>query len=68
MSLFANYPGNVEHIVGEVKGPDTAGGWLRAVAATYDPDTDKTRVQFKPVVLPIETEQALLAARGDTRG
>ena len=45
-SRHATYPGNVEHIVGEVKGPNTIGEHLAAVEATYDPEADKTRVGF----------------------
>ncbi len=45
-SRFANYPGNVEHIVGEIKGPNTFNEYLTAVTAVYDPATDTTRVGF----------------------
>lgn len=43
---FANYPGNVTHIIGEVKGPNALGESLRAVSADYDESTNKTRVGF----------------------
>jgi hypothetical protein len=43
---FATYPGDVTHIVGEVKGPNLLGEWLTAVTADYDAATDKTRVGF----------------------
>lgn len=43
---FANYPGDVTSIVGEVKGPNTLGEYLTAVAAEYDRETDMTRVGF----------------------
>lgn len=36
-SRHANYPGDVRHIVGEVKGPNTFGEYLTAVDAVYDP-------------------------------
>ena len=45
-SRHATYPGNVEHIVGEIKGPNTIGERLTAVEAIYDPEVDKTRVGF----------------------
>jgi len=43
---FATYPGDVTHIVGEVKGPNLLGERLTAVTADYDATTDKTRVGF----------------------
>lgn len=43
---FANYPGDARSILGEVKGPNTIGEFLTAVAADYDPATDTTRVGF----------------------
>jgi len=43
---FATYPGDVTHIIGEVKGPNTLGEPLTAVSAEYDAKTDKTRVGF----------------------
>lgn len=43
---FLTYPGDCTHIVGEVKGPNLMGEMLTAVAATYDPETDSTRVGF----------------------
>jgi len=42
----ATYPGNVTHIVGEVKGPNQLREFLVAGEATYDPTTDTTRVGF----------------------
>lgn len=51
MSFVANYPGDVRHIVGEVKGPDTGGAMYRAKAAEFDPEAGKTRVEFD-IVLP----------------
>ncbi len=42
----ANYPGDVRHMIGEIKGPLTYGGYVIAVDAQYDPDTDRTRVAF----------------------
>lgn len=42
----ATYPGNVETILGEVKGPNLLREFLVAVDAEYDPVTDKTRVGF----------------------
>lgn len=43
---FANYPGDVTHIVGEVKGPNLFGEYLTAVTADYDQDSNTTRVGF----------------------
>lgn len=43
---FLTYPGDVTHIVGEVKGPNTLGEFLTAVEAEYDSTTNKTRVGF----------------------
>jgi hypothetical protein len=43
---FANYPGDVTHIIGEVKGPNTLGETLRAVTAGYNAEADTTRVGF----------------------
>jgi hypothetical protein len=43
---FATYPGDVRHIVGEVKGPNTLGEPLTAITAEYDAGTDTTRVGF----------------------
>ncbi len=42
----ANYPGDTRHMLGEIKGPLTYGGYVIAVDAQYDPDTDRTRVAF----------------------
>lgn len=43
---FATYPGDVTHIIGEIKGPNLLGEPLTAVSAEYDAETDKTRVGF----------------------
>ena len=43
---FANYPGDVTHVVGEVKGPNLLGEVLTAVSAEYDSTADRTRVGF----------------------
>jgi hypothetical protein len=45
-SRFATYPGDVTHIVGEIKGPNTWGEYMTALTAEHDPATDKTRVGF----------------------
>lgn len=45
-SRFANYPGDVTHIIGEVKGPNTWGERLTAVSADYNQATNMTRVGF----------------------
>lgn len=45
-SRFLTYPGDVTHIVGEIKGPNTFGEHLTAVTAEYDAETDHTRVGF----------------------
>lgn len=42
----ATYPGDVRHIVGEIKGPTTYGAPVVAISAVYDHDTDKTTVEF----------------------
>lgn len=42
----ANYNGDVTHIVGEIKGPNTWGERLTAVSADYDAASDQTRVGF----------------------
>lgn len=43
-----NYPGDVRHIVGEIKGPDAHAALYRAVTA--EPvDGGGTRVGFRPV-------------------
>lgn len=43
---FLTYPGDVTHMVGEVKGPNLLGEHLTAVSAEYDSATNKTRVGF----------------------
>jgi hypothetical protein len=43
---FANYSGDVTHVVGEVMGPNLLGEMLTAVTADYDPETHTTRVGF----------------------
>lgn len=43
---FANYKGDVTHMVGEVKGPNLLREWFTAVTAEYDSATDRTRVGF----------------------
>jgi len=43
---FANYKGNHESIVGEVRGPFTYGGMAIAVEAEYNSETNRTRVKF----------------------
>ena len=43
---FANYSGDVTHIVGEIKGPNTWGERMTAVSADYDGAADSTRVGF----------------------
>ena len=43
---FANYNGDVSHMVGEVKGPNTWGERLTAKSANYDSTTNQTRVGF----------------------
>lgn len=42
----AIYPGDVRHMVGQVKGPNLLGEFLTAVTADYDPAAGKTRVGF----------------------
>lgn len=44
----AHYPGDVRHMAErhEVKGPTTFGPFVIADAATYDPATDRTTVEF----------------------
>ena len=43
---FATYPGDVTHMIGEIKGPNTLGEPLTAVTVEYDADMDRTRVGF----------------------
>ncbi len=43
---WATYPGDVTHMIGEVKGPNLLGESLTAVSADYDAETNKTRVGF----------------------
>lgn len=43
---YANYPGDQRHIVGELKGPSLNGRLWVATGATYNPDTNRTRVEF----------------------
>lgn len=50
--LHLNYTGDVRHIVGEAKGPDAHRAYYRAVEASFDPETGKTRVGFRPVTMP----------------
>lgn len=45
------YPGNVEHIVGEIKGPNTMNEMWTAVVAEYDPRLGSTTVGFAPTEL-----------------
>ena len=41
---FLNYKGRLRTIVGKTLGPNQWGEMLIAVSATYDQDTDRTRV------------------------
>ena len=61
-SRFATYPGDVRHIVGEIKGPNTLGEYLTAVTAEHDPATNTTRGGFAYPPPPDVT--AALAANG----
>ena len=45
-SRYLNYPNDVRHIIGEVKGPNAFGEYLTAVSAEYDEATNRTRVGF----------------------
>lgn len=51
---FATYPGDVTHMVGEVKGPNTLREPLTAVTAEYDAETNKTRVGFTYAKVEVE--------------
>lgn len=42
----ATYPGDVRHIVGEIKGSTTYGSYAVAISATYNHETDQTTVEF----------------------
>lgn len=52
MAFVADYPADVRHIVGEVKGPDTGGAMYRAKSAEFDEETGRTRVEFE-LILPV---------------
>lgn len=43
---FANYPGDVTCMVGQLVGPNTFGEVLKCVVAAYNPATDTTRAGF----------------------
>jgi hemoglobin-like flavoprotein len=43
---YATYNGDVTHMIGEVVGPGTNGKVWTATNAAYDPETNKTRVEF----------------------
>lgn len=43
---FANYLGNAADVIGQVVGPNSFGEKMTAVEATYDAETDRTRVGF----------------------
>jgi hypothetical protein len=43
---YANYNGDVTHMIGDIVGPGTNDKLWTATNATYDPDTNKTRVEF----------------------
>lgn len=43
---FATYNGDVTSIIGDVKGPGQNGKFWMATDAEYDPNTNKTRVEF----------------------
>lgn len=45
-TTWLNYPGDVRHMVGEVKGPNRLGELLTAVVADYDDEANTTRVGF----------------------
>lgn len=49
--MWCSYPGDCsDTVIGQIMGPDTAGGLSEAVEARYDPETGRTRVRFKPVL------------------
>lgn len=62
-----NYRGNCTEAVGagEVLGPDLHGARYRIVGATFDPDTDRTSVQLRPVA-PADLAEIVEAAREAT--
>ena len=43
---FANYNGDCRDVIGQRVGPNVFGEPMTAVEATYDSDTNKTRVGF----------------------
>lgn len=49
-----HYPGDVRHIVGEIKGPNTLGEFYRATRAEYD--GERTTVTFE--LLRLDREAA----------
>jgi hypothetical protein len=43
---WATYNGNQTHVVGQLMGPNTLGELLTVVTASYDHQTNKTRLGF----------------------
>lgn len=51
MTNVAHYRGDVTNFPPDMYvGADTAGAFYRPVSATYDAETDRTTVQFKPIL------------------
>lgn len=50
MSNTAHYPGDVTDFeLDAYVGADTAGAFYRPISATYDAETDRTTIQYKPI-------------------
>ena len=52
---IAHYPGRVDHDPTALYGADKFGAFYRADSVTYDAETDRTTIQFKPIP-PIELD------------
>lgn len=58
--MIGHYPGDArEGILGQVVGPDTAGGFLQAISAIHDHGRNRTTVRFRP----LPADEALRATR-----
>lgn len=62
-----HYQGNCTEAVGagEILGPDLHGARYRIIGASYDPDTDRTTAQLRPVA-PAQLADIVEAAREAT--
>jgi hypothetical protein len=60
---IAHYRGDVRVMLGEIKGPNTYGGYVVATAAIYDPETGLTEVAFSHC-RPEDLERAVTNENG----